>query len=69
MSARFEVVHTDAGFHVRVVGENGEPLMTSEVLTSQANALNNIDAVISIVKSASAQGIPVHMLDEQGEDT
>lgn len=68
MSGRFEVVRTDAGHHVRVVGANGEPLLTSEVLTSQANAVANIDAVIEIVKSAPAQGLAIHMLDERGED-
>lgn len=66
MSAgRFEVVRTNAGHHVRVIGANGEPLLTSEVLTSQANAVANIDAVIEIVKSAPTQGLAVHMLDER----
>lgn len=69
MGGRFEVVRTDAGHHVRVVGANGEPLMTSEVLTSEKNAFANIDAVIEIVKSAPPKGLPIHVLDERGEDT
>lgn len=69
MSGRFEIVRTNAGHHVRVVGANGEPLLTSEVLTSEKNAFANIDAVIDIVKGASLQGLPVHVLDERGEDT
>lgn len=69
MSAgRFEIVRTDAGHHVRVVGANGETLMTSEVLTSEANAFNNIDAVIDIVKSAPPQGLAVRVLDARGEE-
>lgn len=68
MSGRFEVVRTNAGHHVRVVGANGEPLLISEVLTSEKNALANIDAVIDIVKSAPPQGLPVGVLDERGEE-
>lgn len=69
MAGRFEIVRTDAGHHVRVIGANGEPLMTSEVLTSEKNAFANIDAVIDIVKSAPAQGLPIRVLDARGEDT
>lgn len=70
MSAgRFEIVHTDAGHHVRVVGANGEPLMTSEVFTSEKNAFANIDAVIDIVKSAPPKGLAIRVLDARGEDT
>lgn len=69
MRGRFEVVRTNAGHHVRVIGENGEPLMTSEVLTSEQNALANIDAVIDIVKSAPPKGLQIRILDTRGEDT
>lgn len=69
MSGRFEVVRTEAGHHVRVVGANGESLMSSEVLSSEKNALNNIDAVIDIIKSAPMKGLPIHILDERGENT
>jgi len=67
-NGRFEIVRTDAGHHVRIIGANGEPLMTSEVLASEKNAIANIDAVIEIIKKAPAQGLPIRILDERGED-
>lgn len=60
---RFEVVRTDAGWHVRVVGANGEPLASSEVLTSRAAAEENVDAVITVVKAAGVKGVEVRHID------
>lgn len=34
----FELVRTDAGWHVRLVAANGEIVMSSEVYTSRAGA-------------------------------
>lgn len=43
MSApRFELVHTDAGFHARTIAANGEPILTSEVHPRREDARNAI---------------------------
>lgn len=43
-----EIVRTDAGWHVRTVGANGETLSTSEVLTSAAAANANLAAQVFV---------------------
>jgi uncharacterized protein YegP (UPF0339 family) len=44
----FELVRTDAGWHVRLVGMNGEIVMTSEVYTRRASA----QAVFALCRGA-----------------
>jgi uncharacterized protein YegP (UPF0339 family) len=65
---RFEIVCTSAGFHVRTIGANGEPLQTSEVLTSRAAAEANVDAVIGVVRDVPAKGVEVRHIDARGGD-
>lgn len=60
---RFEIVRTDAGFHVRIIAANGELLATSEVLTSKATAEENIDAVVTVVKDVGVKGVEVRHID------
>ena len=64
---RFEIVRTDAGFHVRIIGANGEPLAASEVLESRAAAEQNVDAVITVVKATSVKGVEVRHIDARGK--
>jgi uncharacterized protein YegP (UPF0339 family) len=45
VSARWEIVRTDAGWHVRFVAANGEPVVTGEVLSSRQDALKAIASV------------------------
>jgi uncharacterized protein YegP (UPF0339 family) len=45
MTARFEVVRTDEGWHARVKGANGEIVMSSEVYTTEETAR---DAVLLV---------------------
>lgn len=44
----FEVVRTDAGFHARLVGTNGETVMASEVHPDRRDA----DAVLALCRGA-----------------
>jgi hypothetical protein len=60
---RFDIVRTNAGWHVVTIGVNGEPLQTSEVLTSLAAAQANIDAVITV---ACNPGVEVREDDRRG---
>lgn len=66
---RFEIVHTDAGHHVRIVGANGEPLATSEVLSSRQAAEENIDAIFDVVRSGGHRGVQVAHIDTRGAKT
>lgn len=68
MKGRFEIVRTDAGWHVRIVGANGEPLAVSEVLESRQAAEENVDAVIGVVRSAGVRGVEVRHIDARGKD-
>jgi uncharacterized protein YegP (UPF0339 family) len=45
MSARFEVVRTDAGHHARFVAKNGRIVWTTEVYTRRARAENAIESM------------------------
>lgn len=63
---RFEIVRTDAGFHVRTIGGNGETLQTSEVLEDRESAEKNIDAVIRVVRDTGVKGVEVHHVDARG---
>lgn len=42
----WERVHTDAGWHLRLVGANGEPVMTSEVYEDR----DSCDEALEIVR-------------------
>ena len=64
---RFEVIQSEAGFHVRIVGGNGEPLATSEVLATKAAAEENIDAIFDVVRSGGHRGVQVAHVDTRGE--
>lgn len=66
--SRFEIVRADAGWHVRIVGANGEPLASSEVLESRVAAEENVDAVIGVVRSAGVRAVEVRHIDARGKD-
>lgn len=53
----WEVVRTDAGFHVRFVAANGEPVLSSEVYPRKETAEEAIDLVCDAV-------IAVHQASE-----
>lgn len=42
MSARFEIVHTDAGWHARYVAGNNETVLVQEVVRRRAAAVNAV---------------------------
>jgi uncharacterized protein YegP (UPF0339 family) len=70
---RFEIVRTNAGHHVRLIASNGEPLSTSEVLSSEAVARDNIDAQVEAMEDATGPGNArarwgVLVVDERGDD-
>lgn len=70
---RFEIVRTNAGHHVRIVGANGEPLATSEVLGDNVTAHHNAEAIVEIVLDAldsqsGAGGWDVRQVDEREVD-
>lgn len=46
-SPRFEIVRTDAGWHVRFRAANGEPVMTSEIYTRRQAAVNAVEIALS----------------------
>lgn len=53
-------VHTPAGWHLRLVGGNGEPLSTSEVLEDPDTVLNNLHATLrAAVALLRSEGIHV----------
>lgn len=59
--ARFDLVETDAGFHGRLVAGNGEPIWTTEVLSSEAN----VERAIASLRSAVDAGVRVRHVDER----
>ena len=53
--SRFEILHgddPDQPFHVRLIGDNGEPLSSTENLTSEAAARTNIAAQVKAASSS-----------------
>jgi len=40
MSAQWQIIRTPAGYHVNLLADNNEIILTSEVLTSMQNAEN-----------------------------
>lgn len=47
-----KIIKSESGFHVNSIGENNEPLQTSEVLTVKQTAIENIIATFEIYNSA-----------------
>lgn len=45
--AHFEIITTNAGDHVALIGDNDEPVMTSEVLTGHRDAVYVVDIAAS----------------------
>jgi hypothetical protein len=69
---RFQVVTTDAGFHVRVVGAQGEPVVAGEVLTDVRTAVDAIGVVCEAVDALRAHINSIEEVDERtagSEDT
>lgn len=61
--SRFEVVQTDdpdQPFHVRLIGDNGEPLSSSENLTSLDAARTNVAAQ---AEALGLDGVEVRVVD------
>lgn len=67
--SRFEILHgddPDQPFHVRLIGDNGEPLSSSENLTSLDAAHSNIAAqakALGDVPDGMLPDIEVRMVD------
>jgi hypothetical protein len=61
---RFEIVRTDAGYHVRTVGANGETLSNSETLSTFESAVRNVEAQVEIAQA----GVDlIARVDERGD--
>lgn len=65
---RFVVVRTDAGFHVRLVGANGEPVLTSEAYTDVQTAVDAIGVVCAAVDALRAHVNTIEEVDERTPD-
>lgn len=50
-------------FKIRVVGKNGEPLMTAELLSTRKNCIKNLLAVM-----ASFRGSQIVVVDKTGKE-
>lgn len=68
---RFQIVETEAGFHVRLVGANGEPVVTSEPYTAMATAVDAIGVVCVAVDALRAHVNAIEEVDERpaGDET
>lgn len=70
MSAGWDVVKTEAGYHVTFQAENNEVMLTSETYTTQQSAVEAVTTVVNLVLKAhqqSGQGgpmIPLRFRDE-----
>lgn len=64
MSARFEVVRTDAGHHARFVAANGQTVWVTESYTRRRAAWNAIRVIESAV-GASGEPIELQEIDER----
>lgn len=62
---RFQVVTTDAGLHVRLVGGNGEPVVTSEVHPDVRTAVDAIGVVCEAVDALRAHVNSIEEVDER----
>lgn len=62
---KFVVVTTDAGLHVRLVGANGEPVMTSEPYTDVRTAVDAIGVVCAAVDGLRAHVNSIEEVDER----
>lgn len=62
---RFQVVRTDAGFHVRLVGANGEPVLTSEPYTELATAVDAIGITADAVDALREHVDSIEEVDER----
>lgn len=82
MSARFEVVRTDAGHHARYVASNGRIVWTTEVYTRRSPAYQAILAITDCERFRLNGAAPqefvaiddtgrvralVHLVDERGQ--
>lgn len=68
-AATWEIVRTEAGYHLRLVGANGEPVATTEVYTTRETALmalSIIDAV-DVQEFRSVDERSPHPDDEEPE--
>lgn len=59
MTARYQIVRTNAGHHQRLIGGNGEPVSTTEVHPDSRDALS------SIAVAAEAFGITMRRPPEE----
>lgn len=58
MSAgKWQCVRTDAGYHLRLVGANGEIVLASETYTDKRSIQEAIDVVVSTVRADDAETI------------
>ena len=78
--SHFEIIHTDAGKHVALVGDNGETVMTSEVLTGHRDPSYVVDIAAAAFQSHDGRPVllelrePTRMVDQRtitasGEET
>lgn len=65
MSAGWDIVKTEAGYHVTFQAENNEVMLSSEVLESMQSAEDAIRTVVDLVVKHHADGyIPITFTTE-----
>jgi uncharacterized protein YegP (UPF0339 family) len=65
VTARFEVVATDAGPHLRVVGGNGEPVAATEVYSDERDAVHAVSVIMEAIEALNSGAETIHFVDER----